>query len=76
MLFIITHRPKPIKSEMVSSFCTLTGAEAGRLSYSQNDLTDQGKVYKMDLGTDRNGKEYLPLSIRGLEKGKPNPWKK
>jgi hypothetical protein len=61
---------------MVSSFGSLAGADAGTISYSQNDLTGQGKVNKMDLGTDINGKEYLLLSIRGLEKGKPNPWKR
>jgi hypothetical protein len=61
---------------MISPFCPPARAKAGKVSYSQNDLTGQGKVYKMDLGTDINGKENLPLSIRGLEKGKPNPWKK
>jgi hypothetical protein len=76
MLSIITHRPKPVKSKMISSFCPLAEADAGTISRSQNDLTGQGKVYKMGLGTDMNGKESLPLSIWGLEKGKPNPWKR
>jgi hypothetical protein len=61
---------------MISTFGPPAGAEAGTIFYSQNDLTGQGKVNKMDLGTDINGKEYLLLSIRGLEKGKPNPWKR
>jgi len=61
---------------VISTFGPLVGAEAGPISYSQNDLTGQGKVYKMDLATDINGKESPPLSIGDLEKGKPNPWKR